>query len=78
MIALALALLQVQEHLVADTVELDAFSWVFMLTSMGAATALAVWCFSRILRGKRHFDPDGTGPAHPPVEGKVQRREHGP
>lgn len=78
MIAVALALLQAQEQLVAEVVELDTFSWMFMLTSMGAATALAAWCFSRILRGKRHFDPDGTGPAHPPVEGKVERRNREP
>lgn len=75
---LALALLQAQEDLVAEVVELDTFSWVFMLASMGAATALAIWCFARILREKQHFDPDGTGPAHPPVEGRLERREQEP
>jgi hypothetical protein len=52
---------------------LTPFSWTFMLLSMGAVTALAAWCFARILRGRRHFDPDGTGPAHTPVKGRVER-----
>lgn len=66
-------LLQGNEELVADVVEMDAFSWVFMLVSMGAVTTLTAYCFNRILRGKRHFDPDGTGPAHPPVPGRADR-----
>jgi hypothetical protein len=70
---IAFALLQAGLDLVADVVEMDAFSWIFMLTSMGAVTALTIWCYSRILRGKKHFDPDGTGPAHPPVKGRVER-----
>lgn len=69
MTALALAL---QAQAVLDG-ELTAFSITFMLASMGAVTLLAGWCFARILRGKRHFDPDGTGPAHSPVPGKVDR-----
>lgn len=52
--------------------ELTAGTVAFMLVSMGAVTALTVWCFSRILKGKRHFDPDGTGPAHSPVQGSVE------
>ena len=72
MTALAL-LLQVNEQLVAEVVEMDAFSWVFMLVSMAAVTTLTVWCFTRILRGKQHFDPDGTGPGHPPVRGRAER-----
>jgi hypothetical protein len=51
---------------------MDAFSWVFMLASMGAVTAVTIWCFARILRGKAHFDPDGTGPAGPPVKGRLE------
>ena len=47
-----------------------AFSWLFMLVSMGGVTWLTIWSFSRILRGKAHFDPDGTGPAHAPVQGR--------
>jgi hypothetical protein len=44
----------------------------FMLLSMGAVTALTAWCFYRVLTTRRHFDPDGTGPARPPVPGKVE------
>lgn len=71
MLIAAIAILQGNEHLVADVVEMDTFSWVFMLTSMGAVTTLAVWCYTKILRGKAHFDPDGTGPARPPVKGEA-------
>lgn len=74
MLMAAIAILQGNEDLVADVVEMDLFSWVFMLTSMGAVTTLAVWCFTRILGGKAHFDPDGTGPAHAPVKGEADPR----
>jgi hypothetical protein len=74
MMMMALLLLQVREELVADNLEMDAFSWIFMLVSLGAVTMLTTWSFSRILRGKRHFDPDGTGPASPPVKGKAEQR----
>jgi hypothetical protein len=47
----------------------------FMVLSMGAVTALTVWCFYRVLTTRRHFDPDGTGPAWPPVAGEVEREE---
>lgn len=33
-------------------------SWAFVL-------GLTLWAFGRILRHKRHFDPDGIGPAGP-------------
>jgi hypothetical protein len=46
----------------------------FMLISMAAVTTLTAWCFTRIVRGRRHFDPDGTGPAHSPVPGEVDRQ----
>lgn len=72
MMTLAL-LLQGNQELVAEVVELDAFSWVFMIVSMGAVTTLTAWCFTRILRGRRHFDPDGIGPASPPVRGRMDR-----
>jgi hypothetical protein len=71
MIAFILVLAQANDALVADVVEMDAFSWVFMLASMGAVSLLTAWCFTRILRGKAHFDPDGTGPATPPIHGRV-------
>ena len=34
-------------------------SWIFVLGLMS-------WSFSRLLSGKKHFDPDGIGPAVPP------------
>ena len=37
---------------------------------MAAVTSLTFWCFWRILSGKEHFDPDGTGPEHSPVPGR--------
>lgn len=73
--SIAFALLQANLDLVADVVEMDAFSWIFMLTSMGAVSALTAWCYWRILGAKKHFDPDGTGPAHAPVKGKVERSD---
>lgn len=57
---------------------LDAFAWTFMLVSMGSATALMVWCFARILRTRKHFDPDGTGPAEPPVSGRLEQEGRKP
>jgi hypothetical protein len=67
-----LVLMQVNDDLVAEVVSMDAFSWVFMLVSMGTVTTLTAWCFLRIMRTRRHFDPDGTGPASPPVPGRVE------
>ena len=52
---------------------LTAFAWTFMLVSMAAVTVFTIWSFARILSGKDHFDPDGTGPASPPVPGRVDR-----
>ena len=66
-------LLLLQAELPAQ-LELTAGTLVFMLASMGAVTALMAWCFARILMGKRHFDPDGTGPEHSPLPGSVQSR----
>lgn len=42
-----------------------ALSWAFVL-------GLTAWSFGRILRGKRHFDPDGIGPAVPPEPGRAE------
>ena len=64
------ALMQVEP---ARRMELTGFSLAFMLVSMGLVTLLTVWAYSRILRTKRHFDPDGTGPAHSPVPGRTER-----
>ncbi len=70
---LVLILLQEAAEAVEAPPELTAGSIAFMLVAMLAVTSLAVWCFARILGSKEHFDPDGTGPAAPPVEGKVER-----
>jgi len=40
---------------------------VFWLASWASVLTLTAYCFWRILRLRRHFDPDGTGPAKPPV-----------
>lgn len=58
--------------------ELPGGALAFMLLSMAAVTFLTVWCFMRILGGRKHFDPDGTGPARPPVPGEVELDEEQP
>ena len=45
---------------------------VFMALSWGFVLSLIVWSYSRILRRKRHFDPDGIGPLLPPERAKYQ------
>jgi len=42
---------------------------VFWLASWAFVLGLTVFCFQRILRLRRHHDPDGIGPAHPPKPG---------
>ena len=71
--ALVLALLQAAAPEARAAEGMDAFSWTFMLVSMGSVSALTFWCFWRILRGRSHFDPDGTGPAHAPVQGEAEK-----
>ena len=44
-----------------------AVSWVFVLGLTG-------WSFSLILKGKRHFDPDGIGPARPPEPARTEKK----
>ena len=44
-----------------------ALSWTFVL-------GLMAWSFGKILKGQQHFDPDGIGPAAPPVSGEAERR----
>lgn len=46
---------------------------IFMLTCMTLVIALTGWCFYRVLTTSRHFDPDGTGPAEPPVTARTER-----
>lgn len=63
-------LLQVAAEAAAEPIGMNPVAWTFMLISMGGVTILAVWSFARILGNKEHFDPDGTGPASPPVPGR--------
>lgn len=43
-----------------------AASWIFVLSLMG-------WAFRRILGHQKHHDPDGIGPAQPPVPPLTER-----
>jgi hypothetical protein len=49
---------------------------LFWVLSWGFVLGLTSWAYSTILRGKRHFDPDGIGPEHPPEPGRAERRDH--
>ena len=40
---------------------------LFMVASWAFVLGLTFWAFARIVATRRHFDPDGTGPASPPV-----------
>ena len=44
---------------------------IFMILAWTFVLGLMSWSFSRILRGKEHFDPDGIGPDSPPVAGRA-------
>jgi hypothetical protein len=44
-----------------------AASWTFVLGLTG-------WSYATILRGRRHFDPDGIGPEQPPEPSRVERK----
>jgi hypothetical protein len=74
---IALALLQAAAETAAAE-GIGSYALLFMITSMGAVTTLTVWCFWRILSTRTHFDPDGTGPAHSPVPGALDRRDEPP
>jgi hypothetical protein len=69
-----LVLLQEAERLAEAQQGIGPIALAFMLISMAAVTTLTVWCFVRILSGRRHFDPDGTGPAHSPEPGDLHKR----
>lgn len=40
---------------------------IFMALSWTMVLGLMTWSFGRILRAKEHHDPDGIGPASPPL-----------
>lgn len=46
---------------------------VFMAVSWTFVLGLAFWAYSRLLRKRRHHDPDGLGPAAPQVKGARER-----
>jgi hypothetical protein len=48
---------------------------IFMAVIWTALFSLITWAYSRILRGRRHFDPDGIGPASPPVPGMAEKEQ---
>jgi hypothetical protein len=41
---------------------------IFWLMSWTFVLGLTSWSFKRILADKKHHDPDGIGPAVPPVQ----------
>lgn len=49
-------------------------SLIFMALSWAGVIGLVTWSYSLILKGKRHFDPDGLGPAVPAEPGRAERR----
>ncbi|HEV2736106.1 MAG TPA: hypothetical protein VGV85_14760 [Longimicrobiaceae bacterium] len=51
---------------------------IFMAVIWTALLSLVTWAYSRILRGRRHFDPDGIGPAAPPVPGMAAEEQRPP
>lgn len=48
---------------------------IFMAVIWTALLSLITWAYSKILRGRRHFDPDGIGPAAPPVQGMAAEEQ---
>lgn len=46
---------------------------IFMAMSWIAVIGLVSWSYKRLLSNPRHHDPDGIGPASPPVGGQADR-----
>jgi hypothetical protein len=46
---------------------------IFMAVIWTSLFSLIGWAYSRVLRGRRHFDPDGIGPASPAEPGGAER-----
>lgn len=51
---------------------------VFMALAWLFVVGLTSWAFGKILRTQKHFDPDGIGPASPPVPGEAEGAGEGP
>lgn len=52
--------------------------WViFLVISWTFVLGLVIWSFKRLLsdQGKKHFDPDGVGPASPPAKGRAEGKK---
>ena len=47
-------------------------SILFLVLSWAFVLGLTGFCFFRILTLRRHHDPDGTGPAKPPIQGAAE------
>jgi hypothetical protein len=49
---------------------------IFMAVSWAFVLGLTGWSFYRLMtdQGKKHFDPDGIGPAVPPVPGAAEKK----
>ena len=45
----------------------------FMALSWGFSLGLLVWSYAKILRNRRHHDPDGIGPAQPPEKPETEK-----
>jgi hypothetical protein len=45
---------------------------IFLIASWTFVLGLTFWSFARILGAQKHFDPDGIGPASPPVPGRAE------
>lgn len=48
---------------------------IFMVVIWTCLLSVLTWSYSRVLRGRRHFDPDGIGPAAPPVPSMVAEEQ---
>ena len=51
---------------------------IFMILSWTFVLGLVSWAFHRILTHKKHFDPDGIGPAKPPEPALFDESAAGP
>lgn len=50
---------------------------IFMICAWTFVLGLMTWSFTKILRTKEHFDPDGIGPQSPPIPGRAESRGDG-
>ena len=60
-----LALIQQAQEQTQQAEPLSAGGWIMMILSIGAVTALVVWCYKRILTHPEMKEPDlpgGLGP----------------